>query len=233
MIELIHDLVHTLEGKSYPVHKGLKQRGRGDLFENEVVELFSKNMADNFIYKKGEKSLEDFGISDKNRQITYLFDVKTHNIDPKKWSMSNLSALDKIIKLSNNYNELDELDEIPLYYIIIHYVITAGYVSIVKIDVVHLFKLPWENLNTANLGNGQLQITNMHKFQPLTIEDNTWVKTFKDKVIQFYISQITKFAKLLYNCLNSWNNSKQKGNQLFECSQMIETAQRLLNSLKE
>lgn len=194
MKSLITTIAKSLENEKFILHDGMQQRSIGDFLENETIKLFKESLKNSVFEKKNKKSLEDFII--KTVKANYLIDVKTTNIHGK-FSMPNLTAVDKIKK------KIDDGSAKYIYYIFINYQIINNYLEVTGVKVLNLFELSWRDLQVANLGMGQLQIRNMHKFNGVMWSGSKkeWIQFFKEALTKFYIERVYKTNKNLVDIM--------------------------------
>jgi len=157
----IFNIIGTLVGTTYNIGSN-KQRIIGDCIEDMVIDVY-KDSGLNFIYKSGERSMEDFCIMKDN--VLHLIDVKTHNTN-KDFCMPNLSSINRI-------NDVYRDNTKALHYLFISYTVVNGHVTITKVENCRPHHISWNHLSIGNLGKGQLQIKNSHK---LTFDVNMYSK---------------------------------------------------------
>jgi hypothetical protein len=175
--------------KNFELVNGGQQRTIGDLIENEVANLML-NINDELISKtiesSGKKSIEDVTIFSKN--VKYYLDTKTRNIDAK-FSMPNLTAIEKIKDLIENENE-------ELIYIIVSYDIESNIVKIKDVKVSFVWEFDVKMLRIGNLGRGQLQIKNAKESLIFTDKGKKeWFSDVKILAQDFFKKQIIKLNK--------------------------------------
>lgn len=174
--------------QSFEVANGAKQRTIGDLYEQEVCNIFlsNKDSIETVVKSRGKKSIEDISLIIDG--ITYYVDPKTHNINAD-FSMPNLSAIEKIKKLFFS-------DKTELIYVFIHYEKINNMVMVKDIDVHFIWELDNSILGVGALGKGQLQLKNANKELMITAEGKEeWFKLFKKSVLKFLDKQIIKINK--------------------------------------
>jgi hypothetical protein len=144
-------------------------------------ELISKT-----IESSGKKSIEDVTIFSKN--VKYYLDTKTRNIDAK-FSMPNLTAIEKIKDLIENENE-------ELIYIIVSYDIESNIIKIKDVKVSFVWEFDIKMLRIGNLGRGQLQIKNAKESLIFTDKGKKeWFSDVKILAQDFFKKQIIKLNK--------------------------------------
>jgi len=192
-------LAKDLEGKTIILPEALEQRGIADVIEAFVVNLYKENSLFTVNDKSTKKGVEDFSIIFGNK--THLIDVKSFNIK-SDFSMPNLTAIDRLIKLKDN-------DSVVFHYLFIHYIKeTKTSIRITKVDDCLPIQLDWNHLSIANLGNGQLQIKDMHLFNKTDMySEAEWYDIFLNEIISFKTKQINKMT----TSLSKWQGFKEKG----------------------
>lgn len=161
----------------FPESSNLQQRGIADKIEDACNKLIKENFS-NVTPARSRKSTEDITIDN-----TYI-DHKTSD-ECLDFKMPNLISIDKLRKLDHDL----------IYNFVIYNSETK---QIVKTFALNLYELNWDCLHVQNLGTGQLQITNMHKFlespkSSLTTEQ--WKDRLQQEVISFYDKLIKKTKK--------------------------------------
>lgn len=175
--------------KNFELIDGGQQRTIGDLVESSIANLIlniNHELISETIESSGKKSIEDVTLVSKN--VKYYADSKTRNINAK-FSMPNLTSIEKIKNIINNENE-------ELIYIFVTYDIENNFVKIKEVKVAFVWELDVEMLSIGNLGKGQLQIRNAK--ESLIFTDKGKEEWFSDvkKLAQFFFKkQIIKLNK--------------------------------------
>lgn len=190
----LFSVFNSLINKSYTIDTKFEQRGIGDYIEGLVVEEALINYPAYFVKRSSKKSTEDFALDVGD--ITHFVDIKTHDIH-STFSMPNLTAVDKLAALYS-----DAKKSIQLHYLFVSYTLLNGVLTIKDVKVCRPHNLSWKYLNVANLGNGQLQIKNMHKVKiDYTINKQKWFRDFINKVVDFKYKTIDK----MLNSIDMWS----------------------------
>lgn len=194
MKNIINFVAKKIEEEKFFKYEGLQQRGIADFLKNEIIKLFLKDFI-SLKVNENKKSLEDFSIEFSGK--VSLIDIKTTNITTK-FSMPNLVAVNKVKCMIEN----DTIDD--LYYLFIKYKIVNNIIEIVKVQVFNILDLNWKNLTISNLGNGQIQVKNMHKSMSKDI--GTSKDMNKDRWIRDFYIYLRKFYT--YRCLKAFRQWK-------------------------
>ena len=175
--------IMRLEGSVYNVDKGLEQRGIADVIERIITNCYKNHpVAAKFEKRSSKKSTEDYALLDTKTR--HLVDIKSHDVNGT-FCMPNLTSIEKLDKL---YEQ-----DIKLHYVIVKYSFVNGLLTLLYVNHCRPHNLPWSNLSIANLGLGQLQISNMHKFSiDRTISKKQWLNTYHHKIVDFKYKLLEK-----------------------------------------
>lgn len=169
------------ENLKYPESKNLQQRGIADKIEKECTSIFKQNFND---VKDGSsrRSIEDVSIGD-----TFI-DTKASD-KALDFSMPNMISIDRL------RHKIIEIDKELIYNFVIY---NSENKEIIDNFLLNVFELNWKHLAIQNIGLGQLQIKDMKKFLENPKSNTTkeeWIKTLKEKSIDFYKAQAKKSEK--------------------------------------
>jgi len=167
----------TYEGHIFESND-LDQRGIASLIENYIQGAFANDEVFEYTEPESVRSIDDFTLEKDGH--TYLMDVKTHDQD-RKFSMPNLISVERLYKL------YDSNPDTSFCLIIAKYREYGNCQKIIdNVIVLPIEKISWESLSVQNLGNGQIQITNLNK--PILKFKGTrqqWMAEFTLRTVKF------------------------------------------------
>ena len=190
---------HVLESKF------LDQRGIASLIENYIQGEFANDEVFEYTEPESVRSIDDFTLVQDGH--TYLMDVKTHDED-RKFSMPNLISVERLYKLYQSNPSTS------FCLIIAKYQEYGKDQKIINdVIVLPIENISWESLSVQNLGNGQIQITNLNK--PIL----KFKGTRKQWMAEFTL-QTVKFNERLKNKLEQRTKKwiERSGITLLECA---------------
>ncbi len=156
----------------------LDQRGIASMIENHIQSRFKSSKLFEYVEPESVRSIDDFTL--KHEDHTYLIDVKTHD-DDRSFSMPNLISVERLYRLyeSNPHTSFCLL--------IVKYQKFSNNQKYVKdIKFMPIEQISWESLSIQNLGNGQIQITNLNKpIQKFNGSRQQWMAEFTLQTVKF------------------------------------------------
>jgi len=185
--------------------KELDQRGIASLIENYIQGEFANDEVFEYTSPDSVRSIDDFTLIQDGH--TYLMDVKTHDED-RKFSMPNLISVERLYKLYKSNPDTSFCLMIAKYQ---NY--GAGQKIINNVLFLPIEKISWESLSIQNLGNGQIQITNLNKpIQKFNGNRKQWMAEFASQTVKFNERLKYKLEKRT----NKW--IERSGITLLECA---------------
>ena len=187
------DILSLLEDKlkDFTLHSDFEQRSVGDKIENICKSIVKEQYPNKYKKAKSKRSIEDFSLIG-NDFIQY-FDVKTHFIQERGFSMPNLISIDRLRKTLSDVNK-------SLSYIFISYHRVDGEIKVSNIHIKYVWELDWSILRIGALGKGQLQIRNANNdFVFTDIGRDRWFDVLKKEAPKFYINEIQKIENYIHN----------------------------------
>ncbi len=209
-IQAIRRILDTINGEAFYFNGNLDQRGIGSLMELYTQEKFQEQELFEYKEPTSVRSIDDFTL--KANGHTYLIDVKTHDKD-RKFSMPNLISTERLYKLYQDPN-------VTFCIMILDYetCYQGSYgpegKEISNTRFVPIESISWESLSIQNLGNGQIQITNLNKNLKLfNGSRQTWLSQLGVEMVKYH----DKLEMKLKERKNKW--IKRSGELLMDaCS---------------
>lgn len=184
----------------------LNSQDRGDLGLSTTVReagdrikaVLSENLAQllgthvkQFEIPQSARAMANFQFTDQDN-LNYFVDVVTHN-EEKKFSMPNITSVDRLEKLYQN-------DKNIFVVLLIDYKPskTSNFISNVSFLPVEFFA--WDCLTIGALGIGQLQIKRASRvIKVIKNSRKNWMREFSEHLMIFYAKETSKTAKRLTN----------------------------------
>jgi len=164
-------------------------RGIGDLLCEITREKFISLLTNN--YKNSDQKIERKSMGDiviEDSTCKYLIDVKS-KLEGTSFNMPNITSIVKLSKLyanSKNYFILLLID-----YKILNQSLIVNTVNILPIE-----SISWDCLQIANIGLGQIQITNANKIKiDESISRNEWLLNLCSRSLNFLENLSNKIPK--------------------------------------